>query len=77
MLIPSFGIGQDQRVADSLSLIYQADTIEGIAKLELLKNLSFNEINDFDLSLQYADDLIQLSEELGNNAYLFQGYFQK
>lgn len=28
--------GQDQKAADSLALIYQADTVQGLEKLELL-----------------------------------------
>ncbi|WP_317172891.1 adenylate/guanylate cyclase domain-containing protein [Maribacter arenosus] len=68
---------QDQRVADSLVHIYKADTINEERKLELLRNLSFNEINNLELSLQYANELIKLSKENGNYPYLSQGYFQK
>ena len=38
--------GQDQRVADSLAMIYQEDNLEGTEKLELLKELAYNELND-------------------------------
>ena len=50
---------------------------EGEARLELLRNLSFNELNDYKIGLQYAEELIRLSEEDGNYEYLSQGYYQK
>ena len=70
-------IGQDQKVADSLTKIYKADTVQGIARLALLKNLSFNEVNNLNQSLQYADELISLSRQQKNNYYLANGYLQK
>jgi class 3 adenylate cyclase len=69
--------GQDQKLADSLAVIYQADALEDTAKLELLRNLSFNESKDLELSLRYAEELIELSKKLDNNLYLYRGYFQK
>lgn len=66
--------GQDQKVADSLALIYQADTVKGEEKLELLSELSFNELNDRELLLKYAEELIALSESEGNDNYLSRGY---
>lgn len=68
---------QDQKIADSLVQIYQADTLIGEARLELLVELSFNEVKDNQLSLQYAEELIQLSEKQGNYKYSGQGYFLK
>lgn len=68
---------QDQQVADSLVKIYYADTLQDEAKLELLRNLSFNEVNDLRLSLKYAEELISLSTQKNNYKYLFHGYFQK
>jgi adenylate cyclase len=69
--------GQNQKVADSLAKIYQNDILEDTAKLELLRNLSFNEVKDLNLSLKYAEELISLSKQQGNNLYLHRGYFQK
>lgn len=68
---------QDQKVADSLARIYHRNNLPDTTKLELLKQLSFNEMNNYNSSLQYAEDLIALSQKLGNNNYLFHGYFQK
>ena len=69
--------GQDQKVADSLARIYRADTLKGVAKLELLRNLAFNENRDLKQALIYAEELIDLSKQAGNNLYLHRGYFQK
>ncbi|MEZ4803204.1 MAG: adenylate/guanylate cyclase domain-containing protein [Gelidibacter sp.] len=68
---------QVQHVADSLYSIYLADTLTGDDKLELLVNLSFNEVNDNQRSLQFAEELIQLSEKTKKNTFLSQGYYQK
>jgi len=68
---------QDQRIADSLVKIYQEDTLEGSAKLELLRNLAFNEVNNLELSLKYAEELIALSKLEDNALYLHGGYLQK
>lgn len=68
---------QDQRVADSLFQIYKQDRLNGIEKLELLRELSFNESNDINQSLKYAEELINLSEKEGNYLYLYRGYLQK
>ncbi len=72
---PSFA--QDQRIADSLAMLYDADTITGKARLEFLMELSFNETNDYQQSLKYAEELIRLSELEGDFTLLSQGYFQK
>ncbi len=71
------GSAQDQRISDSLATIYIADTTKGEAKLELLANLAFNEVNDLKQALKYAEVLIILSRQTGNYYYLSQGYFQK
>ncbi len=68
---------QDQRIADSLLLIYKSDKLKGTEKLELLSDLSFNEVKDYKLGLAYAEELITLSLQNDNNYYLSQGYFQK
>jgi len=68
---------QDQKLADSLALIYQQNTVTDTAKLELLRNLSFNETRDLKKGLEYAEELISLSESTGNNIYLRRGYFLK
>ena len=74
-LQPSCLVGQDQKIADSVKLIYQQDTLEDDAKLELLKELSFNEIRDLKKALRYADELIDLAEKKGDKNYIQEGYF--
>lgn len=68
---------QDQRIADSLSIIYEADTVSGFAKLELLYELSFEEINDYAKALEYADELIDLAVRENDTYFESAGYFQK
>ena len=68
---------QDQKIADSLVKIYQQDILKDTAKLDLLRNLSFNETRNLNLSLQYAEELIRLAKQEGNEKYLHAGYFQK
>ena len=69
--------GQDQKLADSLALIYKTEQLSEEEKLELLRNLSFNEMRDLSEGLRYAEELIALSEKLGDDVYLHRGYLQK
>ena len=69
--------GQDQKIADSLAKIYHEGKLPDTAKLELLRQLSFNEVSDLNLSLSYAEELIKLAAKEGNDKYMFHGYFQK
>jgi adenylate cyclase len=69
--------GQDQKVADSLAIIYQNGNLKDTAKMELLRQLSFNEMRDLKLGLQYAEELISLSTQKNNDLYLFRGYSLK
>jgi serine phosphatase RsbU (regulator of sigma subunit) len=68
---------QNQKVADSLARIYQTNKLTDTARLELLRNLSFNEVQDLNLSLKYAEELISLAIKTGSNKFLLSGYFQK
>ncbi len=68
---------QDQKLVDSLTIIYQQGKLESTEKLELLRNLSFHSANDLELSLSYADELISLSDQENNFLYLYRGYSQK
>src|ERR1700749_742653 len=69
--------GQDQKIADSLATVYQNNDFDDTTKLELLRNLSFNEMRDLNLSLKYAEELISLAKKKGDNRYLHMGYFLK
>ncbi len=71
------GLAQDQRVADSLALIYDRNEAVGIQKLELLRDLAFNEKSDLNLALHYAEELIRLSELQNEKKLLYSGYLQK
>ena len=72
-----FVSAQDQRIADSLSKIYLEDSLEGRDRMELLKNLAFNERKDHDLALKYSEELIGLAKLTNDNKYLYSGYLQK
>jgi len=73
----SSAIGQDQKVADSLKIIYKQDILKDTARLKLLLNLSFNEMNDLNLAIQYADELIIQAGQMGDIERLSNGYFLK
>jgi signal transduction histidine kinase len=68
---------QDQKVADSLTIIYNEGVLNDMDRLELLKQLSFNEVKNLNLSLKYAEELINLSIKTRNNKFLHSGYFLK
>ncbi len=73
----SLVLSQDQRIADSLRISYQNRTYSDSTKFELLRGLAFNEMNDYDLAMDYADILIRLSTEKGDLMYQHRGYLQK
>jgi len=75
--LPLIALSQEQKIADSLAKIYEQNaSLTNSDKLELLRNLSFNE-TDLSKSLQYAEALIALSTAERNYLYLHRGYFQK
>ena len=76
LILPA-AYSQDQRMADSLTIIYNEGMLNDTDKLELLRELSFNEVKDLNLSLKYAEELINLSIKTGNNKFLHSGYFLK
>lgn len=67
--------GQEQKIADSLARIYKQGTLKDTARLDLLLNLSFNEVRDLQQGIKYSEELINLSQEAGNDKYLRAGYF--
>jgi class 3 adenylate cyclase len=75
--IIQYGLSQDQKLADSLVRVYQKVKLEDTAKMKLLWQLSSNEMRDLKLGLSYAEELISLSIQKGNNLYLFRGYHLK
>ncbi len=70
----SYGYAQNQMIADSLRYIYLGQKLSDTAKLKLLKKLSFNEVRDNKLGLQYAEELISLSGKLDSTGWLRAGY---
>ncbi|MBT8235498.1 MAG: tetratricopeptide repeat protein [Bacteroidia bacterium] len=70
-------IGQDQRIADSLIIIYEQGSLAGDEKLELLRKLSYNEKRDLNKALSYAEELIVLSTTANDLISLYRGYRQE
>lgn len=68
---------QDKKLADSLKIVYHQGVLSGDDKLELLRNLAFNTTDDFEASIRFANELIELSKERKNYVYLYRGYSQK
>ena len=68
---------QDQKIADSLAVNYQQNTVTDTAKFDLLKKLAFNEVNDLNKAIKYAEELITGAEMAKNDLYLGVGYFIK
>lgn len=78
LLCVQISLAQEQRVADSLAKIYKSDKfLSTLEKMELLRNLAFNEVTNIELSINYADELIALATKENNYLYLHRGYFQK
>jgi class 3 adenylate cyclase len=73
----SLGISQNQKIADSLKLIYNKGEYADSLEFEILRGLAFNEMNDNDLALDYAEILVRLATEKGNLLYQYRGYLQK
>jgi len=68
---------QNQKIADSLTVIYKENKLNSSDKMELLRNLAFYETKNLELSLQYAEELITLANKEKNYLYLYRGYSQK
>ncbi|WP_264564581.1 adenylate/guanylate cyclase domain-containing protein [Flavobacterium sp. N3904] len=68
---------QNQKIADSLVKIYKEKKLNSSDKMELLRNLAFNETNNAELALQYSEELITIAKKEKNYLYLYRGYYQK
>lgn len=68
---------QDQKKADSLRIIYESQNVKGVDRLELLKGLAYNEVNDLEAALKYSNELIELSNSEKSHAYAYHGYSSK
>jgi len=75
MFISYLSFGQDQKVADSLILIFQDEGLNVELKLEVLRNLAFNE-SDHIIAIDYAEELITLAKQNSSLIYEYRGYLQ-
>jgi class 3 adenylate cyclase len=64
---------QDQRIADSLTIIYEEGHLQGEALMAVLRDLSYNE-QDASQALAYAEELIVLATPVQHHFSLFRAY---
>lgn len=69
--------GQNQSIADSLKVAIENKKLSESEKLEALRNLSFHEVQNLELAIDYANQLIALAETQENSRYCYRGYLQK
>jgi class 3 adenylate cyclase len=67
--------GQDQKLADSLRLLYESGSFES-GELELLSEIAIEETN-LDKKLSFSNMLIVKAERQNAEEFLYQGYLQK
>ncbi|MDH3796864.1 MAG: tetratricopeptide repeat protein [Flavobacteriaceae bacterium] len=79
LLLLSFSavVGQDQRTADSLAIIYSEGNLQGEGLMDVLRDLSYNELRDPDKALEYSEELIRLATKANDYHNLFRGFRQK
>jgi class 3 adenylate cyclase len=77
LLCTQLNYSQDSKLGDSLEVIYEKKKLTGEDQLELLRNLSFNKLNDNNKALKYSNELIKLSLASKNYLYLYRGYSQR
>jgi two-component system, NtrC family, sensor kinase len=65
---------QNQKIADSLILVYKYASLNDSAKLEVLSNIAFNASNP-DIKLNYSELLIDLAKN--KSIYTIRGYYYK
>ena len=75
LLTGSFLFGQDQRIADSLIVLYESESYPG-NRLELLETIAEEE-TDPEEALRYSELLIANSTEDSLAPYRYSGYLQK
>ncbi|RED95262.1 sensor histidine kinase [Marinoscillum furvescens] len=69
--------GQNQSIADSLKVAIKNKKLSVSERLEALRNISFHEVQNLELAIDYANQLIALAESQGNSRYCYRGYLQK
>lgn len=67
---------QNQQLVDSLLEVNKKRDLPDTMRLEVLRELAFNERN-ISMRLDYAEQLIVLAEKLNNQLFLHRGYLQK
>lgn len=68
--------GQNQKISDSLEIVYKSNTFNLQGELKILKALAEEETN-IEKKLAYSLKLIESASKLDSVSYLFSGYLQK
>ncbi len=67
---------QNQKVADSLTIIYENGSFKQDQELEILRQLAINEV-DIDEKLIFSNKLIESAKLKNDNNFLIKGYLEK
>lgn len=70
------GYGQNQGLADSLEKIYIGGGFDESDRLEILKNLAFNQQNP-EIGLKYSEELLKRAQALDSTEYILAAWLQK
>ena len=74
LLWVSVQYGQDQRIADSLKVIYEQMDLSSEGRLEILSELAYNETRDDILRESFARELIRAAQKANDPEYIYNGY---
>jgi class 3 adenylate cyclase len=67
---------QNQQLADSLEMVYNQGGFEEKDRLEILKNLAFNQQNP-EVSLRYSEELLKRAQKIDSTDYILAGWLQQ
>lgn len=68
--------GQDQRLADSLELVYTSGQFEEKDRLQLLNDLAFR-LSNPEKSLHYSEELLRRAQAVDSTRFIIRGYIHK
>ena len=75
-LLYSSTYSQNQRIADSLEIIYLKGNLEDQERLKILEDLAISSSNP-ENKLKYSEEIIQIAQLVDSIDYLFRGLLQK
>jgi adenylate cyclase len=75
-LLPVLIFAQNQKISDSLEIVYRKNNFSPHEKLKILKALAESE-TDIEAKLKYSSELIDFAQKLDSFNYVFSGFLQK